>query len=82
MYVSEKQGSGQRGDKEGSKYESLFSGHQHAPRILEEDGITHYIVGSSTTSPEADGTPIGVYRIIETVNEDIITTEHHIVLRC
>jgi len=68
--------------KKDPNMKAVFSGHQHAPRILEEDGITHYIVGSSTTSPEADGTPIGVYRIIETVNEDIITTEHHIVLRC
>ena len=66
--------------KKDPNIKAVFSGHQHAPKILEEDGITHYIVGSPTTSLKADGIPIGVYRIIETINENILTTEHRIVL--
>jgi DNA repair exonuclease SbcCD nuclease subunit len=59
---------------------AVFSGHQHAPKVLEEDGITHYIVGSPTTCFTGDGIPIGVYRMIETDGEHISITEHHIVL--
>lgn len=59
---------------------AVFSGHCHTPKVLEENGIKHYVVGSPTTSLKADGIPMGVYRIIETVGDDIITTEHRIVL--
>lgn len=59
---------------------AVFSGHQHTPKVLEKNGIKHYIVGSPTTSLEANGIPIGVYRMIETVGNDIIVTEHNILL--
>ena len=59
---------------------AVFSGHQHKPKILEENGIKHYIVGSPTTSFKGDGIPIGVYGIIETDGEDMRYTEQHIVL--
>lgn len=66
--------------KNDNHMKAVFSGHQHTPKVLEENGIKHYIVGSPTTSLEANGIPIGVYRIIETIADDIIATEHHIVL--
>ncbi len=59
---------------------AVFSGHQHTPKVLEEDGITHYIVGSPTSCFTGDGIPIGVYSMIETDGDHISITEHHIVL--
>lgn len=59
---------------------AVFSGHQHRPNVIEENGIKHYIVGSPTTSFKGDEIPMGVYQIIETLGDDIKVTEHRIVL--
>ena len=50
---------------------AVFCGHQHTPKIIEENGITHYVVGSPTTSPEANGVPLGIYAVIETEGCDM-----------
>ena len=59
---------------------AVFSGHQHRPKVLEENGLKHYIVGSPTTSFEGDGVPMGVFSVIETSGDDIKVYRHSIVL--
>jgi len=59
---------------------AVFSGHHHTPKVLEENGIKHYVVGSPTASPQANGIPIGIYRIIETFGDNITVTTHNITL--
>ena len=54
---------------------AIFSGHQHGPKRATENNITHYIVGSPTTSLKEDGIPIGVYIEIETDGKNIKITE-------
>lgn len=66
-----------RGDK---NVKAVFSGHQHPPKLLTEDGIPHYIVGSPTYSQKADGIPLGVFVMIETAGENVTVTEHCISL--
>lgn len=66
--------------KNDKNIKAVFSGHQHRPKILEEEGLKYYIVGSPTSSFKGDGIPVGVYRIIETGGNDIKVAEHHIVL--
>jgi len=50
---------------------AVFNGHQHIPKIREENGLTYYVVGSPTASPDADGIPLGIYIIIETAGDAI-----------
>ena len=59
---------------------AVFVGHQHPPRVVEENGLTYYVVGSPTFSPAEDGIPIGVYRMIEADGDRIEIHERHIVL--
>lgn len=59
---------------------AVFSGHIHTPRVIEKNGINHYIVGSPTFSPKGNGIAIGVYRMIEIDGDEIKVTEHNIVL--
>ena len=63
------------GDK---NVKAVFSGHQHRPKEICENGLDYYIAGSPTTSPEADGIPLGVYMIIETEGENIMVTKKNL----
>ena len=59
---------------------AVFVGHQHPPRVMEENGLTYYVVGSPTFAPAEDGIPIGVYRMIEADGDRIDIQERRIVL--
>lgn len=59
---------------------AVFAAHQHAPGVIEENGIKHYIPGSPTACYKGDSVPIGTYIMIETDGEDIKVTNHSIVL--
>ena len=56
----------------------VFTGHQHTPKVILEDGISYYIVGLPTASLLEDGVPIGVFRMLEINGNDIDITEHYI----
>lgn len=57
---------------------AVFVGHQHTPRVMEENGLTYYVVGSPTFSPTEDEIPIGVYRMIEADGNRIDIREHRV----
>ena len=57
---------------------SVFSGHQHWTKHIEEDGIEYHILGSMTENINDDGIPDGVYFIAEFDGESLETIEKHI----
>lgn len=59
---------------------AVFNGHQHTPKIREEKGLTYYVVGSPTASPEENGVPIGEYAFVETYGSEITVSKRNIVL--
>ena len=65
---------------EDKNIKAVFSGHQHSPKVVEENGLTHYIVGSPTSCFTGDGVPMGIYRMIETDKDNIVISEHFIEL--
>lgn len=57
---------------------AVFSGHQHRTKILVEDGITYYVLGSLTGCPAENGIPDGVYFEVETDGTDVRVCEKHL----
>ena len=62
------------------RLQAVLAGHQHAPKTVDEGGVTHYIVGSPTTCFDGSGIPLGVYRMIETDGDRFTVEERRIVL--
>jgi hypothetical protein len=59
---------------------AVFSGHQHWTKMIEEDGIKYYVLGSITENINNNGVPDGVYLEVDLENKTIKVTEHHIVI--
>lgn len=57
---------------------AVFSGHMHWTKILEEDGIPHYFVGSLIENINSDGIPDGVYFEVEVDDENLMVREKHL----
>lgn len=57
---------------------AVFSGHQHWTKKIMEDEIPYYIIGCMTEDINEDGTPDGVYFIVEFDGEKISVKEEHI----
>ena len=57
---------------------AVFSGHQHRTKILMEDGIPYYVLGSLTGCPAENGIPDGVYFEVETDGTDVHVCEKHL----
>lgn len=57
---------------------AVFSGHQHWTKIVEENGIQYFILGSLTENIRNDGIPDGVYFEVELYNNEVKVIEHHI----
>ena len=56
---------------------AVFSGHQHITKLIEEDGVKYYLLGSLIALNEAAGTPDGVYFELETNDGELAVTERH-----
>lgn len=59
---------------------AVFSGHQHWTKMIKEDGISYYVVGSLIENINNDGIPDGVYFEVNLEAERIDVIEHHISL--
>ena len=57
---------------------AVFSGHLHKTKVLEEDGIKYYVLGSMTACTKLEETPDGVYFEIDLDENGISVTEKHI----
>jgi len=57
---------------------AVFSGHQHWTKILKEDGIDYYVVGSLTENIDNDGVPDGVYFEVEVEGKELRVEEKHL----
>ena len=56
---------------------AVFSGHQHVTKLIEEDGVKYYLLGSLIALDEDKGSPDGVYFELELDNRRLTVTEHH-----
>ena len=66
-----------RGDK---NVRAVISGHQHKTKMLVEDGVPYYLVGSMTACSEQPGVPDGVYMTLTTDGNELQVTTHRIAL--
>lgn len=57
---------------------SVFSGHQHWTKVLEEDGIKYYVLGSLTENINNDNIPDGVYFEVNLMDSNLEVITHHI----
>ncbi len=57
---------------------AVFSGHQHWTKVINENGISYYVVGSLTENIKNDGVPDGVYYEVELNGDMISVQEKHI----
>ena len=57
---------------------AVFSGHQHWTKMLVENGVNYYILGSLTENINEDNIPDGVYFEIEFDGKNITVNEKHI----
>lgn len=57
---------------------AVFSGHQHWTKCIEEDGTLYYVLGSMTENINDDGTPDGVYFVVEYDGDSLKVIEEHI----
>ena len=57
---------------------AVFSGHQHVTKLIEEDGVSYYLLGSLIALNESTGAPDGVYFEIEIEGRKLTVTERHI----
>ena len=57
---------------------AVFSGHQHTTKLIEEDGIRYYLLGSLIALNEATGAPDGVYFELTLEDKELCVVEHHI----
>lgn len=59
---------------------AVFSGHQHWTKIIEEEGIKYYVLGSLTENINNDGVPDGIYFEVDLEESKISIKEHHLSL--
>lgn len=57
---------------------AVFNGHQHWTKVLQEDGIDYYEVGSLTDNTEMLGIPDGIYLKVELEDRNLKIKEEHI----
>ena len=57
---------------------AVFSGHQHVTKLLEEDGVKYYLLGSLIALDESTGAPDGVYFELEADGINLTVRERHI----
>ncbi len=57
---------------------AVFSGHQHTTKLIEEDGVKYYLLGSLIALDEATGAPDGVYFELTLDEKKLTVDEHHI----
>ncbi len=62
----------------GKKIISVFSGHQHWTKHIEENGIKYHLLGSLTENINNDNIPDGVFFEVNLNNEDVEIIEHHL----
>ena len=58
----------------------VFSGHQHWTKVIEENGVPYYVLGSLAENINNDGIPDGVYFIVEFDGTEVDVKTHHIKL--
>ena len=56
----------------------FFSGHQHSTKLIVEDGVNYYLLGSLIGSNEMNGIPDGVYFEVDLLGDGIEVREHHL----
>lgn len=64
--------------KSDSNIITVFNGHQHWTKKLQEDEINYYVVGSLTDNVDMKGIPDGIYLKVELDNKKIEIKEEHI----
>ena len=57
---------------------AVFSGHQHMPSVIDEDGVRYYVLGSMIADESMTDTPLGEYLEIDLEDGEIKVTERRI----
>ncbi len=57
---------------------AVFSGHQHTTKLIEEDGVKYYLLGSLIALNEATAAPDGVYFELTLEGRELTVCEHHL----
>lgn len=57
---------------------AVFSGHQHRTRMIVEDDVKYYVLGSLTACSKREGVPEGSYFEVELCDKNLKVTERHI----
>jgi predicted phosphodiesterase len=57
---------------------AVFSGHQHVPSVIDEDGVRYYVLGSMIADESMTDTPLGEYLEIDLEDGEIKVTERRI----
>ena len=64
--------------REDENVKAVFSGHQHIQKILYEDGLTYYVVGSPIADKTRTDNPSGIYIEIDLGKDSFTVTEKKI----